>query len=304
LDAAAGKTVELTIQREASKTPLVLSVRLRQPIGCSPPVLEDSPATISSLGLAYRVLNRVERVVEGSPAAKAGLLPDDLITRAKVIPPDKETSPDQKSEQREAEVPLTDEKRNWPLLVSVLERTLPGTTVELTFLRQDKEHTARMSPVEAADWFSPDRGFLFEPKTFPRKAETAAAAFALGGRQTLDDLTTVFRMLRALGTSQVSPRLLMGPIGMFEWAMNSADQGSTRLLLFLAFISANLAVVNFLPIPLLDGGLMMFLIYELIRRKPANEHVQVVLTYIGLILILALMVWVCGLDMLRLFGWR
>ena len=54
--------------------------------------------------------------------------------------------------------------------------------------------------------------------------------------------------------------------------------------------------MNFLPIPLLDGGLMMFLIYEGIRGKPANERVQVVLTYIGLVLIIALMVWVFGLD--------
>ena len=79
-------------------------------------------------------------------------------------------------------------------------------------------------------------------------------------------------------------------------ALHSADQGTAQLLLFLTLLSANLAVLNFLPIPLLDGGLMMFLIYEGIRGKPANERVQVVLTYIGLALILALMVWVLGLD--------
>jgi regulator of sigma E protease len=62
-------------------------------------------------------------------------------------------------------------------------------------------------------------------------------------------------------------------------------------------LSANLAVLNFLPIPVLDGGHMVFLAYEGIRRKPASEQVQLVLTYIGLVFILSLMIWVVGLDL-------
>jgi regulator of sigma E protease len=61
-------------------------------------------------------------------------------------------------------------------------------------------------------------------------------------------------------------------------------------------LSANLAVLNFLPIPVLDGGHFVLLAYEGIRGKPANEHVQAVLAYVGLALLIALMVWVCGLD--------
>ena len=69
------------------------------------------------------------------------------------------------------------------------------------------------------------------------------------------------------------------------------------MLIFLCILSANLAVINFLPIPLLDGGHMVLLAWEGIRGKPANERVQVVLTYIGLIFILGLMAWVIGLDL-------
>ena len=75
-------------------------------------------------------------------------------------------------------------------------------------------------------------------------------------------------------------------------ALQAADQGIAELLLFLTFLSANLAVLNFLPIPVLDGGHFVLLAYEGIRGKPANETVQTVLAYIGLALILALMVWV------------
>ena len=55
-------------------------------------------------------------------------------------------------------------------------------------------------------------------------------------------------------------------------------------------------MLNFLPIPLLDGGHFVLLCYEGIRGKPAHESVQIVLSYIGLILMLALMVWALGLD--------
>jgi regulator of sigma E protease len=69
-------------------------------------------------------------------------------------------------------------------------------------------------------------------------------------------------------------------------------------------ISINLAVVNFLPIPVLDGGHMVFLIYEKVRGRPPSEGVRAVATYIGLAFLLLLMAFVIYLDMKRRFpGW-
>jgi regulator of sigma E protease len=62
-------------------------------------------------------------------------------------------------------------------------------------------------------------------------------------------------------------------------------------------LSANLAVVNFLPIPVLDGGHMVFLVYEWLRGKPPSEGVVAALSYLGLALILTLMMFVFGLDL-------
>jgi regulator of sigma E protease len=62
-------------------------------------------------------------------------------------------------------------------------------------------------------------------------------------------------------------------------------------------LSANLAVINFLPIPVLDGGHMVFLMYELVRGKPPSENVVAALSYIGLVLLLSLMLFVFGLDL-------
>jgi regulator of sigma E protease len=74
------------------------------------------------------------------------------------------------------------------------------------------------------------------------------------------------------------------------------------LLLFLTFLSANLAIVNFLPIPILDGGHMLFLAYEGIFRRPVSENVQVILTYAGLMMILGLMLFVMFLDSFRIYS--
>ena len=84
-------------------------------------------------------------------------------------------------------------------------------------------------------------------------------------------------------------------------AGDEAAQGFPRLLIFLTFLSANLAVLNFLPIPALDGGHMVFLVVEGISGRPVNERIQGVLTMVGVLCLLTLMVFVLGNDIVRLF---
>jgi regulator of sigma E protease len=294
---SAGKTIDVTLKRKGEKSPRTVQAKVREPIEYSPPEVIDSPVGVSALGVAYHILNEVDRVIEGSPAAKAGMRPGDRITKFTLIPPDPAELEKLEVEQKEVSVDLTDTKFSWPSLISALQEVAPGTTVELTFFRQKKEQKAKLDVADATDWFNPDRGFLFEPMTFEPKMESIGDAFALGGKETLDNLTIVFRSVKALGTNRVSPRNLLGPWGLIKMALFKADQGNAELLLFLTFLSANLAVINFLPIPVLDGGHFVLLCYEGIRGKPANEYVQTVLAYIGLALIIALMVWVMGLDL-------
>ena len=99
---------------------------------------------------------------------------------------------------------------------------------------------------------------------------------------------------------KISPTNLGGPGTIAMAATSEASQGTSRLLLFLTFLSANLAIVNFLPIPILDGGHMLFLAYEGIFRRPVSEKMQVILTYAGLAMILGLMVFVVSLDIGRI----
>ncbi len=76
----------------------------------------------------------------------------------------------------------------------------------------------------------------------------------------------------------------------------AAESGFSSLLLFLVMLSANLAVVNMLPIPVLDGGHVVFLLYEWVTGKPMPANVFAVLLNIGFLLLLTLMLFVLGLD--------
>jgi regulator of sigma E protease len=299
LDRLAGKTVRLTVQRKGETGPIQISARLRQPIDLPPPLRIGAAVTVSSLGVAYRILNKVERVVDGGPAARSGLRAGDSIVRAKITPPSKEVLRKLEFDQSADVLPEQEgDDTWWPAMMAELQTGLPGTNVELRYVHPGSKEpiTAELTPADAADWCNPERGFLFEPMTFDLRADSVGDAMMLGGRETLDALTLVYRTVGAISTTQVSLRMIAGPKTIVMVALESADQGTARLLLFLTLLSANLAVLNFLPIPLLDGGHFVLLCYEGIRGKPAPESVQIVLSYIGLTLVLALMVWALGLD--------
>ena len=134
------------------------------------------------------------------------------------------------------------------------------------------------------------------------RAETLGAALAGGWAKTVDSMGAIYRQLINIGRN-VSAKAFGGPVMIVDIAYKATGTHDGTFLLFLCLISANLAVVNILPIPVLDGGHLLFLFYELIFRKRPNESVQVTLSYIGLFIILGLMVWVIFLDIARVIGW-
>jgi len=293
-------TVSRTAEEGGARSEVEITLPLRRVQWYSTPIREGSAMTIPSLGIAYQVSNRVGAVQEGSPAAKAGLKDGTVVLEARLIPPDREEfsveelgTPLGKLKQKELTLEFAEDDAKWPALVYALQGRLPGTLVELT-LEGDEKVT--LTPVESTEWFYPDRGLGFEKLAFTQTAGSFSEAVVLGTRETLDALTVILRTLRSLGTGQVSLTGLSGPVGIVEMAYRSASSGMGDFLTFLCLISANLAVINFLPIPVLDGGHIVFLTYEGVRGKPPSEGVFVAMSYLGLAFILLLMVWVLGLD--------
>ena len=115
-----------------------------------------------------------------------------------------------------------------------------------------------------------------------------------GWDETADALTMVFRFLQEARRRRCRCTALGGPVTIAKAAGYSAAEGMSSLLIFLTMLSANLAVINFLPIPLLDGGHMVFLAYEGIRGRPANEKFVVALHTVGFVFIVSLMLFVLG----------
>jgi regulator of sigma E protease len=140
------------------------------------------------------------------------------------------------------------------------------------------------------------------------KVDARAEKYSLGGavkagaRQTLAASTLIVRSIKGMVKGMVSPRNLGGPIAIGSMAGQSIRLGADVFLSFMALISVNLAVLNLLPIPVLDGGQFVFLLAEGITRKPLSLKLRERLTAVGLVLIVLLMVFAFSNDILKWFG--
>ena len=288
----ASETIQLTLERDG-KT-IETSAKLRAQTLSEFAAAEDGPVPVPALGLAYAVENQVAAVEPGSPAAKQKIKAGDELVKAVVSPPEgAQEKYDLKREPKPADLEFGPKKRNYPLFFSLLQEFPPDCKVELTF---KDERTVALAPQPVADWLNPDRGFLFKPVLVMQKATSVGEAVSLGAAETRDSLSLVFRFLRKILSGQVSAKGMGGPLTIAGQAGQSASQGMSPFLMFLGMLSANLAVINFLPIPLLDGGHMMFLAWEGIRGKPASEQVMTWCQFIGLFFLASLMVFVMLLD--------
>ncbi len=298
--AQTGRSLEITVLRD-NKEVTLKNVELTQPQWDESPFDAGQPMSAPALGIAYHVINRVESITEGGPAAASGKLqPDAEITRIKFIQPEiDDIEKNAPIAKKEISLKLGVDHNNWPFAIaSVLQHTLPGTVVELTVAGQTEPVV--IHPEASANWNSPQRGFFLQSLDYTRKANSFGEAMALGRRETWESLTLVVTFLRKIGR-QISAKAAGGPITIFDVAFNSAKRGFPTLLVFLAMLSANLAIINSLPIPVLDGGHFVFLTLEGVMRRPVSEKVFLVFTYMGFAFIVTLMVCVLSLDISRLF---
>jgi regulator of sigma E protease len=144
-----------------------------------------------------------------------------------------------------------------------------------------------------------ERGLALTARESIQRAGSLTEALVLGKREGVRRFNDVLRFLRMLPRGQVKLRHVGGPLEIVKIAKHEAEEGISRQLMFLTMLSMNLAILNFLPIPALDGGHMMFLLYEAVAGKRANEQLEFRLTVAGLLALLMLMVVVFANDILR-----
>ena len=110
--------------------------------------------------------------------------------------------------------------------------------------------------------------------------------------------------LRKLVTpgDRLSPKTLVGPVGIVTLSYKIvASQSITYYIYFLGLISSVIAVMNLLPIPIVDGGVIVLLIIEKIKGSPVSVKIQEIISYVGLVLIISLFLWLTYNDLLKFF---
>ena len=124
---------------------------------------------------------------------------------------------------------------------------------------------------------------------------------SIKGAQKVFEVTGLtFYVLKKLVTLQLSMKALGGPVMIAQATGQAAQSGAANLLFFVAFLSINLAIVNIFPIPILDGGHLLFLFIEFLRGKPLGLKKMEVAQQVGLALLILLMVIVTYNDIQRL----
>ncbi len=293
-----GTEVEFVVRRGDAGDQVTLRATLEPPRSYVDNFGPGSPVALSCLGIAFEVQNVVQGVVPDSPAANQGLRAGDKMLAVEFLM-DGSVSGEP--------IPLVKEGRdgneqdlpNWAYVHSAMNM-LPDAELRLTYRRDDSEQTVSATPEFSDQWYHPSRRLNTTSLSLMRTASTWSEACVLGYRETEVSLKQVVVVLQRLFTGKISYKNMGGPIMIARAAGAEASRGVARLLVFLTFLSANLAILNFLPIPALDGGHMVFLAAEGVRGKPVNERLQVALTLIGVGCLLSLMVLVFALDIHRL----
>ncbi len=219
----------------------------------------------------------------GKAAEQAGLEPGDRITA------------------------IDDEPvQSWNDLLSVVQ-SRPGADVTVDYVRNGSE--ASVDLVLGEDGSGDERrGVIgielantWEDYYFLRTYSPLESLSAAVEKTWTSTLFTV-RMLGRMVTGDVSIKNISGPINIAQFAGESAERGFTYFLGFLAIISISLGVLNLLPIPVLDGGQIVYQLAELVKGSPLTERAQILGQQIGILALLLLMTFAFYNDIARILG--
>lgn len=172
------------------------------------------------------------------------------------------------------------------------------TTYEVVVRRDGEKITLPAAVLEAT--IEGEDGRKMIGLTFAEQPDSIGMHINMAVRTSVNYARMVWASLGMLVTGQVGVDQLSGPVGVAEVMATTASYSISAFLQLVAFISINLGVMNLLPLPALDGGRLVFLILEGIRRKPVPAKYEGYIHAAGLMLLLALMVYVTGQDILRI----
>ena len=222
----------------------------------------------------------------GTPADKGGLEPGDRVLMANGVA-------------------IT----HWYDFVDVIE-SRPALRTELLLERDGVSlmHFVTPDEVTQEDAFSGETTRVGKVGIYPNMMEAAyqpvslGRAIRLGWAETVGVSGLILGFLRDLVTGGVSPRSVGSIVTIGAASGQAAQMGLETFLRFMALFSVNLAILNLLPIPVLDGGHLVFLGIEAVRGKALSIEQRLRWSHVGFLVVMGIMLWALSNDILRLFG--
>lgn len=235
----------------------------------------------SSKGVALPTENiRITEVTRNSPAEKAGLKKDDEI------------------------VQVNDKKIRETREFAEIARKNAGKTIELDIKRDGKEFEVVLSPRKEVPRGEGPIGVAITNVEIKKYPWYQAPIFG-----TLEAFKFSFLIIQGLSDMVVNlilhgikPTGVTGPVGVAQLTGQAVSYGITATLWFVALLSLNLAVINILPIPALDGGRLFFILIEMVTRKKVSPRYEALAHAVGLAILLALILFITFLDVARLIS--
>lgn len=244
------------------------------------------PEPLEGLGIDIAPIKPiVGNIIADSPAAKAGFKLNDKIVRANDLP-----VKDWRDFQNAVRPHI-----NQPVIVEI-ERKTDSSVVELLSLSVTPESFTEKGVSYGRVGMAP----LPLPEEFLRHYEySVGGALVAGVKRTWDTSGFVLLSVKKLILGEISTKNLSGPISIAKVAGSSAQNGLKSFIGFVALLSVFLGVFNLLPIPVLDGGHLLYLSVEVIKGKPVSEKVQILAYQFGLMLVIGLSALAMYNDIMR-----
>lgn len=239
-------------------------------------------ALCDDLALEYDKESTEIVLTQGAPAAKAGLKDGDRVVRLDDVGVE-----------------------TWNALFEITKDAAKrGANLSFTVERAGAEGTEFVTlDVAPGAYEAPYWGFAPAPDNYVYRAPTLAAALETGMKSSWQSLVDAWRTLTRIARGDVSSKNIGGIIMIGQVSYSFSSEGLAKLFFFLCMLSMNLAFLNVLPIPVLDGGHLFFLLVERIKGSPVSERVQGYSQIVGLVLIVSLMIYVTYNDLMRwVFG--